>query len=169
MKNLGVDQAAVFRIVEDNAKKRFEVVYGYDPSPPKPKTKAPKKKPVRVVPGAPVTVETVQEDLAKAAIQPEEPWTELEFVKLTEGENHPLAAWYIRAVQGHSIKLEGTGHLEELKDDAHGREVAGELVHGTQWALWETLSGWWDATLTDRRTGPQQDEQAACPSRPGAR
>lgn len=146
MKNLALDEPTVFRLVEDNAKKRFEVVYGYDPSPPKPKKKQqPRKKPARVIPGAsvPAAIEQVQEELSQAVISEEAAWTELEFVKLpppVDGVVDPKGAWYIRAVQGHSIKLEGTDHLELLKNDEEGRLRAGELVHGTQWRLWETLS-----------------------------
>jgi 2'-phosphotransferase len=38
-----VDIATVLRLVEENAKKRFEVVWGYDPSPPIPKGKGKNK------------------------------------------------------------------------------------------------------------------------------
>lgn len=156
VKNLGVDEAAVFRVVEDCAKKRFELVYGYDPSPPRPKKKQQPKKAPRVVPGAPVPVEKVQEDLAATSIAEPE-WTELDFVKLpapSEGEaTNPEGAWFIRAVQGHSIELGGTGHLEELRDDEAGRQKAGILVHGTQWRLWETLSEYSGCVLTDSRRG----------------
>lgn len=136
----------MFRLVEENAKKRFELSFGYDPSPPKPKKKpVPKKK--KVVPGAPV--DAVTEQLAKAAVTepaPEPEWTELPFVSLPapgEGEpSEPRGEWWIRATQGHSIALEGTGHLEPaLADDAATRERVGLMVHGTRWELYETLSG----------------------------
>ncbi|KAL1409458.1 tRNA 2'-phosphotransferase [Vanrija albida] len=140
-----VDEPTVFRIVEENAKKRFELQFGYDPSPPKPKKKpVPRKK---KVPGA--AVDAVAEQLAKATVAepaaPAEPeWTELPFVSLpppAEGEpSEPRGEWFIRATQGHSIALEGTGHLEPvLVDDAATRERVGLMVHGTRWELFETL------------------------------
>lgn len=48
--------------------------------------------------------------------------------------------YFIRASQGHSIALAGVAHLEPVLDDDEGRRRAGEMVHGTKWELWETLS-----------------------------
>lgn len=91
--------------------------------------------------------------------KPQEPeWTELAFVKLpppessfdspegggiADGDQGHTGQWYIRAVQGHSIKLEGTGHLDPIRADVEGKARAGLLVHGTKWELWETLSASW--------------------------
>jgi 2'-phosphotransferase len=149
-----VDEPTVFRLVNDNAKKRFELVYGMDPSPPKPKKqKAPKKKaPQRPPPGS-ETVDALGAQIASASIAdtpvavaaPAPPavpeWKELEFVTLpapTEAEEGK-GQWFIRASQGHTLKVE-TSHLEPVTDTEEGRLRAGLMVHGTQWKLWDTLS-----------------------------
>lgn len=150
-----VDRDTVFRLVEENAKKRFELVFGYDPSQPKPKKKQQpkKKKPAPVVPGS-SQVDAVAAQLAQTAVTPAPPppppaqpeWKELDFVTLPApeagseaGPSEPRGEWFIRATQGHSIKLEGTAHLEPVLADEAGRAKAGLLVHGTQWKLWATL------------------------------
>ncbi|KLT40404.1 hypothetical protein CC85DRAFT_287507 [Cutaneotrichosporon oleaginosum] len=174
VKNLKIDTEAVFRLVDENAKKRFELVFGYDPSPPKPKKKhvqAPRKKrppppgygkatpsegsgaSTPSVEGVTAGVSGVQLTGATAKEEKEE-WNELPFVKLpppessfdspegggvADADTGHTGQWYIRAVQGHSIKLEGTGHLEPLRADVEGTARAGVLVHGTRWELWETL------------------------------
>jgi len=51
-----------------------------------------------------------------------------------------VGEYFIRATQGHSIKLESVAHLEPVRDDEDGRRRAGECVHGTRWELWDTLS-----------------------------
>lgn len=167
----------MFRLVDENAKKRFELVFGYDPSPPKPKKKhvqpARKKRPPPPGYGpkaatpesgasTPPAVEGVTAGVAGVQLQGEakkkedEPeWAELAFVKLpppessfdspegggvADSDGGHTGQWFIRAVQGHSIKLEGTGHLEALRADVEGKARAGLLVHGTRWELWETLS-----------------------------
>lgn len=175
VKNLKIDQDTVFRLVDENAKKRFELVYGFDPSPTKPKKKhvqPPKKKrppppgygPKAGASGASTPgsgVESVTAAVAAVSVEPsplpspEPEWTELAFVKLpppessfdspegggvAEGDDGHTGQWYIRAVQGHSIKLEGTDHLVPVLADEEGRTRAGALVHGTKWELWETLS-----------------------------
>lgn len=154
-----VDEPTVFRLVNDNAKKRFELVYGVDPSPPKPKkVKAPKKKaPQRPPPGA-GAVEALGEQLASTSVTstpPAEPvapppatpaqpeWKELEFVALPAPEDGATGTgeWFIRASQGHTLKVETT-HLEPVTDTEEGRARAGLMVHGTQWKLWDVLSGY---------------------------
>lgn len=146
-----IDQPTIFRLVADNSKKRFALLWGYDPSPPKPKKKSqPKKKAVN-------PVEEVTHALQAASVEPE--WKELEFIKLSpplsafpdaelvaaydggdvDGPSDERAEWFIRAVQGHTLKLD-SGHLEELKDNEDGRQKAGLLVHGTKWQLWNAIS-----------------------------
>lgn len=139
-------------------------MYGFDPSAPKPKKKKmqqPKKKGKGGAPAGAAApgstpapgsdaVAALSADLAKAAVSPPQPapeddWKELDFVKVAPpaegtGPSEPRAEWFIRATQGHSIKLEGTGHLTPVGDDADSRARAGLMVHGTQWRLWETLS-----------------------------
>jgi len=151
-----VDEPTVFRLVNENAKKRFELVYGMDPSPPKPKkVKGPKKKaPQRPPPGSDGVVDALGDKLAATAVTvteavpappttPAEPeWKELEFVVLTPPEDGTPGEgqWYIRASQGHTLKVETT-HLEPVTDTPEGRARAGLMVHGTQWKLWPLLSG----------------------------
>lgn len=55
-------------------------------------------------------------------------------------EGSPKGEYFIRATQGHSLKLENVAHLTPVLDDEEGRRKAGSLVHGTRWELWETLS-----------------------------
>lgn len=151
-----IDQATIFRLVADNSKKRFALVWGYDPSPPKPKKKAPPKKKQAKLDDI-QAVEDVTQAMKAASVEPE--WKELEFVKLSpplsafpdpelvaaydggevDGKSDERAEWFIRAVQGHTLKLD-SGHLEELQDDENGRQKAGLLIHGTKWQLWNTIS-----------------------------
>lgn len=180
----------VLRLVEDNAKKRFELFYGYDPSPPPPSKKSKKgqqpkvqgkPKGKRVPPGlaaqadggqasevekgGPVDaaqLDNVAAEIKKATISgasdgapplevptpPEPISTELPLVEvpLPEGDEASTSQpgeYFIRAVQGHSIKLDSVAHLETLGDDEAGRAKAGELVHGTRWELFDTLSEFW--------------------------
>ncbi|EJT47068.1 tRNA 2'-phosphotransferase [Trichosporon asahii var. asahii CBS 2479] len=144
-----VDRPTVFRLVNENAKKRFELLYGYDPSPPKPKkTKAPKKKPAPKATDGEATgataagsVDALAAQLDATTVEPT--WKELEFVALpapAEGEQgDQRGAWYIRASQGHTLKVEDAAMLEPILDNEDGRRRAGLLVHGTQWKLWDTL------------------------------
>lgn len=148
-----IDQATIFRLVADNAKKRFALVWGYDPSPPKPTNRQSKKKP----PTTEHSIESVTRAMASTTVEPQ--WRELAFIKLSppasafpaaelvaaydggeiDGLTDERAEWFIRAVQGHTLKLD-SGHLEELRDDEPGRQKAGLLIHGTKWQLWETIS-----------------------------
>ncbi|BEI86664.1 hypothetical protein CcaverHIS002_0700100 [Cutaneotrichosporon cavernicola] len=170
LKNLKIDTEAVFRLVDENAKKRFELVFGYDPSAPKPKKKhvqpARKKRPPPPGYGPKATPDSGTPDSGSATPvddvtvgvseekKEEEEWTERAFVNLpppessfdcpegggvADSDTGHTGHWYIRAVQGHSIKLEGTGHLESLRADVEGKERAGAMVHGTRWELWEAL------------------------------
>ena len=146
----------VLRLVEENAKQRFELVYGYDPTPPIPKAKRqPKKKKtsrslideaVGAVDAA--DVDDVRHGLATTTLvdDPEtEITTELPLVSLpppspdcTEGSSK--GEYFIRASQGHSLKLESTAHLTPVRDDVDGRARVGLMVHGTRWELWSELS-----------------------------
>lgn len=55
--------------------------------------------------------------------------------------------WFIRATQGHSIKLDSVSHLTPVTDDEEGRARAGVCVHGTKWELWDALSKWCSSSL----------------------
>ncbi|CAD6567607.1 MAG: hypothetical protein TREMPRED_003746 [Tremellales sp. Tagirdzhanova-0007] len=146
----------ILQLVEENAKQRFEVMYGYDPSPIRPKstarsrTKAAvKTEPVQRnedVDGAmdAATIEDAKVNLAKS--DQSEPKTELPLVIApfpnedgagpVEGSNYE---YFIRATQGHSLKLESTAHLTTVFDDDEGLQRIGLMVHGTRWDLWESI------------------------------
>ena len=83
-------------------------------------------------------------DLAKASVS-----TELPLVVLPRPEDGSSAEggstsqpgeWFIRATQGHSIKLDSVSHLTPVGMDEEGLARAGLCVHGTRWELWDTLS-----------------------------
>jgi 2'-phosphotransferase len=177
-----VDKAMVLRLVAENAKQRFELLYGFDPSPPPPKKgkkgqtpkghgKKPKPSSVDPSGGGALAndegeldagqVEDAARELAKAKITPAAPEAasapaaiELPLVALPAPSGDPAeppsmsgeeGEYFIRASQGHSLKLESVAHLEEIKDDEEGRLKAGEMVHGTRWELWAVLSEWLSA------------------------
>ena len=95
-------------------------------------------------------VDDLAKDLAQAEISTELPLVELSRpdassqdeagAKTASTSTVPAGEYFIRATQGHSIKLESVAHLEPVKDDGDGRRRAGECVHGTKWELWDTLS-----------------------------
>ncbi|WVQ75094.1 hypothetical protein IAR50_004703 [Cryptococcus sp. DSM 104548] len=171
----GVDRDMVIQLVKDNAKQRFELFWGYDPSPPRPKKKPTQGKTKKQLqrdrealaqsrsgdgnavgeetgkqPDA-AAVDSLQASLASAAIStpPSEPAPppDLPLISLPlpnedapqPPSDSPQGEYFIRASQGHSIQLESTAHLEEVKDDEDGRARVGELVHGTRWELWDVL------------------------------
>jgi 2'-phosphotransferase len=181
----------VLRLVAENAKQRFELFYGYDPSPPPPKkgkkgqggggkkgqsgknakaqSSAPAPVPIDVVdqPGQAVDaaqVEDLAHEVAKSTLTedspslatPTEPM-EMPLVSLPvpEGDDADNEAgregeYFIRATQGHSLNLDSVAHLEEVRDDEEGRAKTGEMVHGTKWEIWETLS----TSTTDTASSP---------------
>ncbi len=154
------DLETVLRLVEENAKQRFEVLYGYDPSPPRPRAKGQGKgkgkfkAKLGVRQGSiygevdAAAIDGVRNDLAQVAITSERPeCAELPLVTIplpvsdeAESFEGQRGKYFIRAIQGHSLKLESTAHLTPVLDDEDGRGRAGLIVHGTQWELWETLS-----------------------------
>jgi 2'-phosphotransferase len=154
----------VLRLVAENEKKRFEVVWGYDPSPPKSKSKGPGKGKGKgkgktenkvdvetlqqregdVVEGDSNDVEDTEYEPATVndtALTVEPMQADLPLVMLPQGiVEDEKGEWWIRATQGHSIQLESTSHLEEVKNDEDGRARVGLMVHGTKWELWDILS-----------------------------
>ncbi|KAK4683527.1 hypothetical protein P7C73_g6721, partial [Tremellales sp. Uapishka_1] len=143
-----VDLEMVLRLVAENAKQRFELFHGYDPSPPMPrkgkgKGKG-KAKPKPLVEEGEVDggqVDDLRQELATATISVPE-IIELPLVSIPlepDGPSESRAEYFIRATQGHSIELESTSHLTPVNDDEEGRTRAGDMVHGTKWELWETL------------------------------
>jgi 2'-phosphotransferase len=198
-----VDKAMVLRLVAENAKQRFELFYGYDPSPPPPKKGkkgqgggggggggGKKRQPGKIAkakegssapapaPG-PVAIDVVDQtgqavdaaqvedlahEVAKSSLAegslpsaPPSESTEMPLVSLPvpDGDGVGNVAggegeYFIRATQGHSLNLDSVAHLEEVKDDPEGRAKTGEMVHGTKWELWETLS----TSTPDTETSP---------------
>lgn len=181
----------VLRLVAENAKQRFELFYGIDPSPPKPKIKKGQNKgkgkakpPTQATPsgqskeerpdvssraGRPANafsgsanqrpvqeagaeidaavVEDLSKDMDQTAISAELPLIALPAPSSSDddAESSKIGSkadgeWFIRATQGHSIKLESVSHLTPVLDDEDGRSRAGVCVHGTKWELWDTLS-----------------------------
>jgi 2'-phosphotransferase len=188
-----VDKDMVLRLVAENAKQRFELFYGLDPSPPIVKAKkgqgkgkgkgGPKPKlalkgqspaglegeksaatgdaaetgerKVETVDAA--QVDDLRKELSEATLQDPKPIsTELPLISIpipppeggdaSSSGTTPVQAggstgeYFIRATQGHTIKVETAALLEEVKNDEEGRTKAGVLVHGTRWELWEVLS-----------------------------
>ena len=176
-----VDTAMVLRLVAENAKQRFELFYGIDPSPPKPKVKkgqnkgqgkgepAVNRSPYQVskedleegesknivhdsatvgnhLEGSrekdAAEVDDLSKNLKEASISTELPLIALPAPTMAPEEvvmDKPTGEWFIRATQGHSIKLESVAHLTPVLDDEDGRSRAGVCVHGTRWELWDTL------------------------------
>jgi 2'-phosphotransferase len=173
----GIDVEMVLKLVEENAKKRFEVVWAYDPSPPLPiKKKGQNKKAKSKVAPAEVQseegqgadtagIDDLRKEMERSMLQDtkaDEPttstsnskattddeWKELPLVLVDQEEadgsqdDTPKSTdptWFIRASQGHSIKLEGTAHLTPVEDDEDGRQRVGLMVHGTRDDLWDTI------------------------------
>lgn len=157
----GIDVEMVLKLVEENAKKRFEVVWAYDPSPPLPaKKKGQNKKPKGKQ--APSTdngtagqdaagIDDLRKEMEESMLldkpaPKEAEWKELPLVVVDKvqisqaiDETIPAATWFIRASQGHSIKLEGTAHLTPVEDDEDGRQRVGDMVHGTRDDLWDII------------------------------
>lgn len=190
-----MDEPTIHHLVQTNAKKRFELFWGYDPSPPRPKKKTTQGKTKKqlqrdreaaaAAAAAPASSGTGTEigqgkgkepdaaaidiissslastDLtapslslptnplsAQGSVSAEPP--ELPLISLPDphdsdanasvNSDDPKGEYFIRATQGHSIQLESTAHLEQVKDDEEGRSKVGLMVHGTRWELWDTLS-----------------------------
>ena len=129
------------------------MIYGYDPSPPRPKSKqgggkrngkvvANSRRQEGEVNGGPTLVVAHQALIEPTHTEVGSEMIELPLVTLGIGEECADAAgeWFIRATQGHSLKLDSIAHLTPILDDEESRARAGLLVHGTKWELWDTLS-----------------------------
>lgn len=118
-------------------------MYGYDPSEPKPKPKKQSKKKAKQGVDA-LGDQLAATSVAEPPLPPTEPeWKELPFVTLPapeEGASSSQGEWFIRASQGHTLKLDDSALLAPVLDDEEGRARAGLMVHGTQWKLWDILS-----------------------------
>lgn len=191
--------------MQTNPKKRFELFWGYDPSPPRPKKKPTQGKTKKqlqrdreaaaaaaaasvaasgtgerqgkgkepdaaaidiiasslastdlTAPSSSLSINSAAPALARSLTSVHPP--ELPLISLPDphtsasdsdasasananaNSDNPKGEYFIRATQGHSIQLESTAHLEQVKDDEEGRRKVGLMVHGTRWELWDTLS-----------------------------
>ena len=52
----------------------------------------------------------------------------------------PTGEYFIRATQGHSLKVNHELHLEPVQNDEEGRRKVGEMVHGTKWEVYDAIS-----------------------------
>lgn len=160
-----VEIERVLQLVENNAKQRFEVLYGYDPSPVRPKSKARSKNKAQVKIEPAEDNENHDRAVDAATIEnailvksdPSEPETELPIVTapLPDAVGTGLVEsshleYFIRATQGHSLKLESTAHLTPVFDDDDGLRRIGLMVHGTRWELWESISRLFSRVLQTR-------------------
>ncbi|GHJ84625.1 hypothetical protein NliqN6_1027 [Naganishia liquefaciens] len=158
----------LYHLVESNAKKRFVLFYGYDPSASRPERK--KKQQGQTKKALKLQQDRVQEDVQKsglptvvgnAACQQESPLVPLDAPQVekydpehpasgnqqkpderspTLGSNAKEPEWFIRAAQGHSITTVTTEHLEPITSaDEEGLSKVGEMVHGSKAELWESI------------------------------
>lgn len=192
-----MDEPTIHHLVQTNVKKRFELFWGYDPSPPRRKKKPTQGKTKKQLqrdreattaaaaaaaasgtgiemgqgkgkePDA-AAIDIISSSLAstdlaapslslsanpvpaQGSVRADPP--ELPLISLPDphdsdvnanasvNSDGPKGEYFIRATQGHSIQLESTAHLEQVKDDEEGRSKVGLMVHGTRWELWDTLS-----------------------------
>jgi 2'-phosphotransferase len=130
-----------------NAKQRFVLFYGFDPSPIRPTYQ--KKGSARKVDMSGATevplvaledreaIPTYDSELPGSVSDPP-----LRTIELSEGQNPPpgvQAEYFIRAAQGHSLPTVTTEHLEPVLNDEAGRRMVGEMVHGTKEELWDVI------------------------------
>lgn len=104
-------------MVASDAKSRFSLVYASDTSPA-PNSALSAEKALDVMP-APVQVTVNSGDDAVTATGASE-----------------AGQWWIRANQGHSIKVDA---IEDTMIKVERAEDAGEAVHGTRQELWDTI------------------------------
>lgn len=201
-----MDEPTILHLVQTNAKKRFELFWGYDPSPPRPKKKPTQGKTKKqlqrdretaaaaaasaavaasgtgegqekgkepdaamidiiasslastnlTAPPSSLSINSTAPAPAQSSTSVDPP--ELPLISLPDphtsasdsdanakasasaNSDNPKGEYFIRATQGHSIQLESTAHLEQVKDDEEGKRKVGLMVHGTRWELWDTLS-----------------------------
>lgn len=109
--------------MKENAKQRFVLFYGFDPSPPQPKGKKPQKATSQELPLVPLEV-TASES------EPSDP------------SGSQRGEYFIRAAQGHTIALaESSDHLTPVTAaDQAGLAAVGEMVHGTTISVWDQIS-----------------------------
>lgn len=138
-------------LVVTNAKQRFVLFYGHDPSPvrpvyqkkgsggssrkgePKPDLAASELSLISLeAPAAPI----YDSECAASGSNASAP---IESTSLGEGGVVIEAEWFIRAAQGHSLPTVTTEHLDPVSNDDEGRSKVGEMVHGTKEQLWDII------------------------------
>lgn len=158
----------LYHLVESNAKKRFVLFYGYDPSAVRPQRKKKQqgqtKKAQKLqedreeqdasgsrLSATTGNVESPEESPLVPVDAPEvekyEPESPAPVTKQrpiarspTLGSNASEPEWFIRAAQGHSITTVTTEHLEPITAaDEEGLIKVGEMVHGSKAELWESI------------------------------
>jgi 2'-phosphotransferase len=151
----------LYHLVETNNKKRFVLLYGYDPSPVRPQRKKKQqgqtKKALKeqqegtdAAPSSTASTESAAELPLVPVDPPAVPAYDPEGVpqqKATASSRSPMlgsnaaeSEWFIRAAQGHSIQTVTTDLLEPITmADEEGLSKVGEMVHGTKAELWDAI------------------------------
>lgn len=116
-------------LVATNAKQRFVLTFGIDPSPSRPmrRQKGSTRPPHDPRSELPLLLRDPPDADSQQAAAP------------TLAEEHGIAEYFIRAAQGHSLTTVSTEHLVEIHNDAAGRAAVGEMVHGTRAELWDVI------------------------------
>lgn len=158
----------LYHLVETNNKKRFVLLYGYDPSPVRPERK--KKQPGQTKKALKLQQDREQQEgtdtRSSATAKSAESLAELPLVPVdapivdpydpevspqqakpkasarssTLGSSPSEPEWFIRAAQGHSIQTVTTDHLEPISAaNEEGLSKVGEMVHGTKAELWDSI------------------------------
>lgn len=137
-------------LVVTNAKQRFVLFYGSDPSPIRPtyqkkgsggsaRKGEPKPDPgaseLSLVPLEPPGLPVYDPASGTNSSTP----APIEARALEEGSAPVEVEWFIRAAQGHSLPTVTTEHLEPVLNDEEGRAKVGEMVHGTKEELWDVI------------------------------
>jgi 2'-phosphotransferase len=152
----------LYHLVESNAKKRFVLFYGFDPSPIRPQRKDKKQGQTKKaqfqqdgegssLPSTDGNAETEELPLVPVEapeVEPYDPEAPAAQTKPkasarspTLGNNASEPEWFIRAAQGHSIATVTTEHLEPIAvADDEGLDKVGEMVHGSKAELWHSIS-----------------------------
>ncbi|KAJ9115123.1 hypothetical protein QFC22_005453 [Naganishia vaughanmartiniae] len=150
-------------LVESNAKKRFVLFYGVDPSPNRPeRRKKQQGKTKKTAASAAAAEQEIHpeteagEELPLLPIEPPQvpPYPAAQSSSSSQpsppppqsstppapASNPAEGEWFIRAAQGHSIQTVTTEHLDPITQaDEAGLQKVGEMVHGTKSELWESI------------------------------
>lgn len=165
LSSAGLSQNKLMDLVRDNAKKRFVLFYGVDPTPlehqPRRKTGQSGKGKGKGTGKESASGMTTNGEGSTSQIKPNptqqlplipfEPATSYDPLASTLGgdEGNPQATsstssppqYFIRAAQGHSLPdLQPEAHLETIAlENEIDLERVGEMVHGTKWENWDAI------------------------------